>query len=199
MSIKSFKAPDLNSPCNSYFQRTCHRAAFQDLPKSGIYVLNRKHPLSRGFLALLRFDGCLCEERAAALLGARVSLIHVSDPGGYNGLQLYVRPITEVLEEHLSICRERLDSFLTGELPVAECPRILTSGDAATEIARVARESSFDLIIMPTHAGKFRQMLLGSTTAKVINDADCPVLTSRHAETIAPRPLDTRNGCAPSV
>jgi nucleotide-binding universal stress UspA family protein len=105
-------------------------------------------------------------------------------------LQLYVRPITEVLEEHLSICRERLDSFLTEEFPVAECPRILTSGDAATEIARVAREDRFDLIIMPTHAGKFRQMLLGSTTAKAINDADCPVLTSRHAETIAPRPLE---------
>ena len=35
-------------------------------------------------------------------------------------------------------------------------------------------------------------MLLGSTTAKVINDADCPVLTSRHAQTIAPRPLEHR-------
>jgi nucleotide-binding universal stress UspA family protein len=45
---------------------------------------------------------------------------------------------------------------------------------------------------MPTHAGVFRQMLLGSTTAKVINDADCPVLTSRHAQTIAPRPLEHR-------
>jgi nucleotide-binding universal stress UspA family protein len=45
---------------------------------------------------------------------------------------------------------------------------------------------------MPTHAGIFRQMLLGSTTAKVINDADCPVLTSRHAQTIAPRPLEHR-------
>ena len=38
----------------------------------------------------------------------------------------------------------------------------------------------------------FRQMLLGSTTAKVVNDADCPVLTSRHAETVAPRPLGHR-------
>jgi nucleotide-binding universal stress UspA family protein len=45
---------------------------------------------------------------------------------------------------------------------------------------------------MPTHSGIFRQMLLGSTTAKVINDADCPVLTSRHAQTIAPRPLEHR-------
>ena len=45
---------------------------------------------------------------------------------------------------------------------------------------------------MPTHAGIFRQMLLGSTTAKVINDVHCPVLTSRHAQTIAPRPLEHR-------
>src|SRR6202451_3322568 len=88
--------------------------------------------------------------------------------------------------------QERLDSFLAAEFPAAECPRILASGDAATEIARVARVDRFDLIIMPTHSGIFRQMLLGSTTAKVINDAACPVLTSRHAETIAPRPLEHR-------
>ncbi|MGC2547133.1 MAG: universal stress protein, partial [Silvibacterium sp.] len=69
---------------------------------------------------------------------------------------------------------------------------ILASGDAATQIAQVARDGGFDLIIMPTHSGIFRQMLLGSTTAKVLNDADCPVLTSRHALTITPRPLEHR-------
>jgi len=131
-------------------------------------------------------------KRAAALLGARVSLIHVVDPTGYNGLQLYLRPISEVSEEYLGIGREKLDSFLAKEFPVELCPRILTTGDAATEIARVAREDRFDLIIMPTHAGIFRQMLLGSTTAKIINDCDCPILTSRHAQTIAPRPLEHR-------
>jgi nucleotide-binding universal stress UspA family protein len=61
----------------------------------------------------------------------------------------------------------------------------------AAQIAEVAR-NGFDLIIMPTHTGTFRRMLLGSTTAKVLNDADCPVLTSTHAETIAPRPLAHR-------
>ena len=131
-------------------------------------------------------------KRAAALLGARVSLVHVVDPASYNGLELYVRPASEVSEEHLGIGRERLDSFLAADLPVAECTRILKSGDASTEIARIARNGGFDLIIMPTHAGIFRRMLLGSTTAKVLNDADCPVLTSRHAETIAPKPLEHR-------
>lgn len=131
-------------------------------------------------------------KRAAAVLGARVSLVHVVDPTSYNGVQLYVRPMSEVSEEYLEIGREKLNSFLNAEFPVAQCPRILTSGDPATEIARVARENRFDLIIMPTHSGIFRQMLLGSTTAKVINDADCPVMTSRHALTIAPRPLEHR-------
>jgi hypothetical protein len=46
--------------------------------------------------------------------------------------------------------------------------------------------------MMPTHAGLFRQMLLGSTTAKVLDNADCPVFTSRHAETSTPRPLEHR-------
>jgi nucleotide-binding universal stress UspA family protein len=125
-------------------------------------------------------------KRAAALFGARVSLVHVVDPAIY-----------EVSEEHLGIARERLDSFLAADFPVTQCPRIMASGDAATEIARVAKDGLFSFIIMPTHAGIFRQMLLGSTTAKVLNDADCPVLTSRHAQTIAPRPLEHREGvCA---
>jgi nucleotide-binding universal stress UspA family protein len=131
-------------------------------------------------------------KRATMMLGARVSLVHVVDPASYSGFELYSRPPSEVAEEHRSIGRERLDSFLPEEFPEAQCPRILASGDAATQIAQVARGGRFDLIIMPTHAGFFRQMLLGSTTAKVLNDADCPVLTSRHAETIAPRPLDHR-------
>ena len=36
-------------------------------------------------------------------------------------------------------------------------------------------------------------MLLGSTTAKVLDDAECPVLTMQHAETAAPRSLEHRN------
>jgi nucleotide-binding universal stress UspA family protein len=130
--------------------------------------------------------------RAATLFDAKVSMVHVVDPAANNGLELYVRPLSEVSEEHLGIGKEKLDSFLAVDFPVAQCRRIVTSGDAATEIARVAKDGGFNLIIMPTHAGMFREMLLGSTTAKVLNDADCPVLTSRHAETIAPRPLKHR-------
>jgi nucleotide-binding universal stress UspA family protein len=130
-------------------------------------------------------------KRAAALCSARVSLIHVFDPASYNGFELYLRKPVEIAEEHQKLARDRLNAFLQDEFPVSECPRILVAGDPATKIAEAAR-SGFDLIIMPTHAGTFRRMLLGSTTAKVLNDADCPVLTSNHALTIAPRPLEHR-------
>src|SRR5579884_3283459 len=104
-------------------------------------------------------------KRAAALVGAKVSLIHVFDPASYNGFELYLRRAQEITEEHEGIARERLDAFLADEFPAATSPRIVVAGDAATRIAETARKG-FDLIIMPTHAGVFRRMLLGSVTAK---------------------------------
>lgn len=130
--------------------------------------------------------------RAAALMGAQVALLHVANLASHNAFDLYARSIPEIWEEHQGIVREQLDAFLTTHFPLADCPRILAAGDPAAEIARTAREGSFDLIIMPTHSGAFRQMLLGSTTAKVLDAADCPVLTSKHAVTVAPRPIDHR-------
>jgi len=132
-------------------------------------------------------------KRAAALCGAKVSLVHVVDLASLNGFELYLRSTAEIAEEHRSIGQARLNSYLAAEFPVTQHERILVSGDAATEISRIAREGKFDLITMPTYSGIFRQMLLGSTTAKVLNDTDCPVLTSRHAETIVPRPLEHRD------
>jgi nucleotide-binding universal stress UspA family protein len=103
-----------------------------------------------------------------------------------------VRGPVEVAEEHREIAGRRLDAFLAKEFPVAQFPRILAEGDPADEITRAARHGSFDLIMMPTHTGAFRRMLLGSTVAKVLDAADCPVATSTHAEKIAPRPMEHR-------
>ena len=131
-------------------------------------------------------------KRAAAIFRAKVTLVHVFDIYNHDAFQLYVRPLSEVAEEQETLARDKLDSFLKSEFPPGECPRILVSGDAATQITQLARKNGFDLIIMPTHAGFFRRMLLGSTTAKVLNHADCPVLTTQHAETISPRQLEHR-------
>jgi nucleotide-binding universal stress UspA family protein len=130
-------------------------------------------------------------KRAGAIYGAKVSLIHVFDPTSYNGFELYLRQPRQISAEHQQVARDRLNSFLEDEFPVAKHGRILVEGDAAAQIVRTAN-GGFDLIIMPTHAGTFRQMLLGSTTAKVLDGADCPVLTSKHAETTAPRPIEHR-------
>lgn len=129
--------------------------------------------------------------RAAAMLDARVSLVHVFSPSSSSGSEIIVRSPVEIAEEHRQIARKKLDAFLHDEFPVSDFPRILACGDPAAAIVATARKG-FDAIMMPTHAGRFRRMLLGSTTAKVLNDADCIVATSRHVETIAPRPMQHR-------
>jgi universal stress protein A len=136
-------------------------------------------------------------KRSAAIFGARVTLLHVFDLYSHDVMQLYVRPPSEVAEEQWNLARDKLDSFLKAEFALGESPRILLSGDAARQITQLSQTKRFDLIIMPTHAGFFRSTLLGSTTAKVLNHADCPVLTTQHAETISPRQLEHREwACA---
>jgi nucleotide-binding universal stress UspA family protein len=131
-------------------------------------------------------------KRASAIFGSRVTLLHVCDLASHNGFELYVRSVQEITEEHWNLAQSKLDSFLDNEFPLAQCPRMLRSGEAAEQIVEAANKGEFDLIVMPTHAGRFRRMLLGSTTAKVLNDAACPVMTTEHAEIITPKPLGHR-------
>ncbi|HEV2386306.1 MAG TPA: universal stress protein [Candidatus Acidoferrales bacterium] len=128
---------------------------------------------------------------AAELLSARVTLLYVLEASA-SGFELLSRPLREAVEDQKQAARKKLHSFLAREFPAETSARLVLVGSAANRIAESAREHAFDLITMPTHAGAFRRMLLGSTTAKVLNDADCPVLTTQHAETISPRPLGPR-------
>lgn len=128
--------------------------------------------------------------RVANLFGSEVTLVHVCDLESHNGFELSVRSPQEIAETHEAIAHDQLESFLLSEFPRSS--RVLCSGEAAPQIAKVAEKCGFDLIVMPTHAGRFRRMLLGSTTAKVLDDASCPVLTTEHAESTVPRPLEHR-------
>lgn len=130
-------------------------------------------------------------KRAASVFSARVTLLHVVELS-VSGFELRVRQLPEVEKDLEAIARKKLNSFLASEFPTEDSSRLLVAGDAASQIAEEARGRGFDLIAMPTHAGVFRRMLLGSTVAKVLNDTDCPVLTTQHAETISPRPDDHR-------
>jgi nucleotide-binding universal stress UspA family protein len=112
---------------------------------------------------------------------AKVTLLHtiqipISAFGGPDGYPL----IVDVPGIEAS-AQKRLDHF---EIEAAE--RVVTVGDPAFEIIQYAAKNKVDLIMMPTHGyGPFRGLLLGSTAAKVLHDAACPVWTSAHAE-VAP-------------
>lgn len=136
-------------------------------------------------------------KRAAEMFSADVTLLYVADLNSYNGFEIYARPPEDIAEEHWRLRRNQLEHFLTSEFPATKCHRVLVAGDPASVIAETARKNKFDLIMMPTHAGRFRRMVLGSTTAKVLRGTDCPVLTTLHAETVAPQSLEHRTwACA---
>ena len=72
---------------------------------------------------------------------------------------------------------------------VSKLEKLVENGDPAHVITEYAHKEHVDLIMMPTHGhGRFRRLLLGSVTAKVVHDAQCPVWTDVHDETSFARP-----------
>ena len=121
-------------------------------------------------------------ERAATIFGASVTIVHVCDLASHNGFELYARRSDEIAEDHWNLARTKLALFLPSAFPRGSCQRLLLAGDPVRAISSAAKKGNFDLIVMPTHAGRFRRMFLGSTTAGVLNEASCPVMTMQHAE-----------------
>jgi nucleotide-binding universal stress UspA family protein len=108
--------------------------------------------------------------------GSEVTLLHVvpSTPPGM-GDEVYARATAEV--------KERLNAFLAAEVSGPSVRRIVVKGDPARKIVQYALNEHSDVILMATHGvGGFRRYLLGSNTAKVLHDADCPVWTGVHLE-----------------
>jgi nucleotide-binding universal stress UspA family protein len=130
-------------------------------------------------------------QRVAAMFSAKVTLLYVLEPST-SGFEVLTRPVPHAEEDRKKLACAKLETYLTAEFPLHEIPRLLVAGEAAARIVEVTKGRGFDLIVTPTHGGVFRRMLLGSTTAKVLNDADCMVLTTQHAQTISPRPLEHR-------
>ena len=125
-------------------------------------------------------DSCLATARYVQALAGRfeatIMLLHVVGMGEHT-----------LADELLPVKRAQLDAFLADELKYFTVERVCVKGDPAPEIANAAKRWSADLVAMPTHGvGVFRRLLLGSVTAKVLHDLECPVWTSAHLET-APR------------
>lgn len=75
-------------------------------------------------------------------------------------------------------------AFFGGEcFPGIDTHIVVDSGEPGSCIVQEARDLKSDLIMMPTRGrGAFRAALLGSVTAKVLHDAECPVWTAAHCE-----------------
>lgn len=117
--------------------------------------------------------------------GSAVTLLHVLPPPHYEfgAMEVGGSVLEDLFRNRSEQAQQDLNTFLTGELPPPSTSRVLMEGDPATEIVRQAHDRGAGLIVMPTHGhGAFRRMLLGSVTAKVLHDADCPVWTGVHLE-----------------
>jgi nucleotide-binding universal stress UspA family protein len=73
-----------------------------------------------------------------------------------------------------------LEVFVAKAIGAISRQSIVLDGDPANRIAECANEIKADLIVMPTYYGRYRAFLIGSVTAKVLHDVECPVLTGVH-------------------
>jgi nucleotide-binding universal stress UspA family protein len=63
---------------------------------------------------------------------------------------------------------------------------LLLHGDPARKIEELIDERGVDMVMMATHGrGPFRRFIMGSVTAKVLNDVSCPVFTGVHIPEVA--------------
>ena len=125
----------------------------------------------------------------AAHCASEIILVHVLPPLHTDfGAEIAGSMLVDVYRTRCDQATRELASFLSAELAGIPVRRLVLHGDPSTEIVRVAHAESVGLIAMPTHGyGPFRRFILGSNTAKVLHDADCPVWTGVHLDE-APAP-----------
>jgi len=112
-------------------------------------------------------------EALAGRFDAEVILLHVIEPTTYNS----------TLGEDPVIQPKDFDQFFGADLKYLRVQRLIEHGEVARKIADCAARLSVDLIMMPTQGlGTFRRLILGSSTTKVLHDAEQPVWTGVHLE-----------------
>jgi nucleotide-binding universal stress UspA family protein len=126
---------------------------------------------------------------------AEIILLHVVTPFSYpagwleSGDEITARDLYARVVER---AQKDLDRVQGPELDGITVTRQLRRGDPAREIVQAARDRSADLIVMPTRGEAFYRFLLGSVTAKVLHESDCPVWTGAHLEEAPAREFSIR-------
>jgi len=126
----------------------------------------------------------------ATRFGAKITLIGALPPIWQTGIGDAGATIPVDMDELHRDLEARLSSAFVREFDGIQVQRVVEIGDPAAVITRFAHTEGADLIMMPTHGyGPFRSLLLGSVTAKVLHDAECPVWTATHVD----EPLSLRH------
>ena len=130
----------------------------------------------------------------AAQFGSPILLLHVLTPPGleFGATDISGQMLGEIYRHRARQAAQELNAFLSDELAGLQVERLVVEGDPATGIVTTAHDRA-GLIVMPTHGyGPYRRYILGSTTAKVLHDADCPVWTGVHLEAAPAAPIPLR-------
>ena len=138
-----------------------------------------------------------CARALAERFHSELTLVHVLTPLQYQlgAVEIDGAMLAELCSGRAEQATLELDGFLAAELKNLSATRVLLEGDPAHQIVEFAHRERADLILMATHGlGMFRRYILGSSTAKVLHDADCPVWTGAHLdETAAAGDMHFRN------
>lgn len=149
--------------------------------------------LSRVLVPVEFSPRCLGSAQYAEALACRfhcdLTLLHIRVPPAFPAYAPDVMAYSSAFEddekEKLRL-QTQIDAFPLKAPAGCKVSREVLEGDPAASIVQYAHEGGFDLIVMPTHGyGPFRRFLLGSVTAKVLHDAQCPVWTGPHMESAA--------------
>jgi universal stress protein A len=123
-------------------------------------------------------------EELARHFGAAIIVAHVIPPvpgphsfpdpqANFNfDLPLYQQELAVHAEK---ILKEMVSHQISPEVRTRD---LVTTGEAAPEILRVARQEHADLIVIASHGlTGWRRLVFGSVAEKVVRQAPCPVLT----------------------
>lgn len=116
---------------------------------------------------------------------ASITVVHVVDAHYFSVPESYLLYSSTQLPRWLAELEKQLEP-IRHELLASNVMSVKTQvvhGAPYAEIARLAREDKYDLIVMGTHGrAGMAHALLGSVAERVVRTADCPVLTIRHPE-----------------
>lgn len=124
-------------------------------------------------------------------------LLHVEHP--HRIMRGHTPRLREEMEvEQKSNAGSQLESLSSKKFQGLPVKREIVEGEPAAKIVELANGEQVDLIMMPTRGcGPYRRFLLGSITAKVLHDCDCPVWTSVHIEAaVHKEPVCHKIACA---